>query len=406
MLRAAVSVESAPGERVQRHLHALVNQIGARPPGSPANRRATDYVSAVLAAAGWQVEQQPFRCLVWRPGEAGLRWAGQEIGLEPPPFSRPCRAAGRLMRISSPEQLRAADVSGAVVLLAGEFAAQPIFPKAFPFMVIPEQRVVIEWLEQGQPSAVLAVAGSESPFAPIFEDGDLTFSYATIAPSVADRLASGDVLELVIGGSVQEGAGVNVSARAGEGRPKLVMSAHVDSKATTPGAFDNASGVATLLTFAELFGPLRRDIELVFFNGEDHYAAPGEQAWLAERDLGTVGSCLNLDGVGAVGRATSVSALAATPDFEQSLAGLVAVRPQFELGPPWFESDHAIFAQAGIPSAAITSSGAHELVKAIAHGPSDTLEQVDASILSDIVQFLSDWLASSPSGRSASVGEA
>jgi Zn-dependent M28 family amino/carboxypeptidase len=54
-------------------------------------------------------------------------------------------------------------------------------------------------------------------------------------------------------------------------RPRVLVGAHVDSVATTPGADDNASGVAALLEAARLLTPhrLAATVELVGFNLEE-----------------------------------------------------------------------------------------------------------------------------------------
>jgi aminopeptidase YwaD len=380
--------------RVERHLRVLVDRIGARPPGSASNRRATDYLSRVLSRAGWMVREQPFSSKVWCPGPARLVLGTEPIELEPPPFSLRCRARGRIRHINTVDEIeRPADISSSIVVLGGELAGQQVFPKSFPFLTIPEQQRLVSVLERRRPVAVLAVAASEEPFEHIFEDGDLCFPYATIPPSVAARLESGQSVELQLDGSVRVGHGANVSACSGAGEPSIVISAHMDSKATTPGAFDNASGVAVVLALAELRVRDRPLHELVFFNGEDHYAAPGQQAWLAQADLGRVGLAINFDGVGAVGRPITIAPIGVPPELERVLAAFISEKPGFELGDPWFEGDHAIFVQAGIPSLAVTSSDSHELARRIAHGPADTLEEVDADLVADTVYFLDDLLS-------------
>ena len=60
-----------------------------------------------------------------------------------------------------------------------------------------------------------------------------------------------------------------------------MLSAHLDAKATTPGAFDDAASVATILALAETELPAVGSLEFVMFNGEDHFDACGEVAWLA-----------------------------------------------------------------------------------------------------------------------------
>lgn len=56
--------------------------------------------------------------------------------------------------------------------------------------------------------------------------------------------------------------------------------------------------------------------------------------------------------------------------------------------PPWFESDHAIFAMRGIPAIAITSEHVHDLFTTLAHTEGDSLDMVDIDVLVDIVEVL------------------
>jgi len=380
---------------IARHLRVLVEQIGPRPPGSPANRAATDHVSRALAEAGLDVRELPFTALWWRPGPASVDMGDEHVALAPTPFGRPCDVEARVVRLTSDADLAAAVPGpGAIVVIDGPLSAEPYFPKAFPFLDLPEQRRRIALLEAVRPAVVVAVVREAGPYA-AFEDGDLSFPYLAVPATLGDRLADGDRVRVRVGGVLERGPGVNVCARSGGPGPRTVVSAHVDSKVTGPGAFDNAGGVATLLALAEEGLLANLSVELVFFNGEDHYAAPGEQAWLAETDLASVRDVVNVDGAGVAGRASSAVALAASPAVEVRLAAMVAARPGWELAEPWYESDHAIFAMRGIPSVAIASAGLHDLLASIAHTERDTLEIVDPAILADVARFVADWVRGS-----------
>lgn len=378
----------AVADRIAAHLHVLVELIGARPPGSPANRRATDYLADVLGPTGLAVRHQPFACKTWQPGPGRLELPERSIAVAPNPFSRPCDVRGRPLVVTSRQQLDTVAEPGLVLVLAGELSREPYFPKAFPFVQVPEQLSTITALEAARPAGVVAV--TETGWPPVFEDADLAFPSITVAAPEAAALAAAEEVGLHLEGVVLDGAGVNVAAGAGSAQPRIVLSAHVDSKATTPGAFDNAGGVAVLLALAETGLP--DAVELVFFNGEDHYAAPGEQAWLAETDLDTVRMAVNLDGAGVVGRNSSVAALACPSGVEEQLGRLVGARSGWVLSPPWFESDHAIFALRGIPSLAITSAGVHDLLATVAHTAADTLDIVDPHVLADVAGFVEEWL--------------
>lgn len=87
-----------------------------------------------------------------------------------------------------------------------------------------------------------------------------------------------------------------------ETKKKLAYSAHIDTKPTTPGALDNGTGVALLLTLAEelLQTPVEHPLEFVLFNGEDYYSMPGEMTFL-EQSLNqpeNYAFAMNIDGAG------------------------------------------------------------------------------------------------------------
>ncbi len=383
---------------IRRHLGTLVGGIGPRPPGSPANRRATDHLIRCLEEADLEVSALEFTATWWEPGPVRLEVHDEILSLDPTPFARPCDVRGPVLRRSTRASLAGDEaLAGSVLVLDGDLTTEPLFPKSFPFLDLPDQRAFIDDLERLRPAAVIAVVDRASPYA-FFEDPDLAFPYAVVGPSVGRQLGDGTVIRLRVAGALNQGPGVNVSARtpADGSDGRSVLSAHVDSKVTTPGAFDNAGGVATLLSLAESRRLNDRPVEFVFFNGEDHYAAPGEQAWLAASDLASIRQVLNIDGAGVAGRGTAVSPMACPPDVEDRLAAAVAGRPGWSVAGPWYESDHAIFAMQGIPSLAITSEGVHELLVDLAHTERDTLEVVDAGILVEVAGFVADWVETNP----------
>jgi aminopeptidase YwaD len=376
-------------ERIEHHLQVLVEEIGARPPGSPANRRATEHVRRALTDAGLDVRLFPFTTRWWDPGSGKLATTTTTVEAEPNPYSPPCAVAGPVVRAGSLEQLAAAgDLSSAILVLEGALASEPVMPKRFPFYNPEEHQRLVATLEAARPAAVVAVSDQ---WQPIFEDADLHFPSTTVPTDVGLGLLDGEPAWLELGGEVHQGTGATVSGRTGGGS-RLVLSAHLDSKATTPGAFDNAGGVSVLLALAELLLPDDLAIEVVFFNGEDHFDACGELAWLAESDLTEVTANLNVDGIGLRGRGTSLAGLACPPRLTEALRQFADGRPGWVTAEPWMESDHAIFAMRGIPAVAITSEDVHALLAGLAHGPDDTLEVVDPRLLALIAMDLRDLL--------------
>jgi hypothetical protein len=369
---------------VAEHLRAIV-AFGGRPPGSPANRAATAYVAGVLEGTGGTVSRLPFEATWWRPGEAVISAAGRSVAIPPPPFSRPVDAGGAVVPARSLADVGRA-APGSILVLEGELGREPYFPRAFPFLSIAGQLEVLAALEAAAPLAVVAVS-DDAAGRPVFEDPDLPFAYATVGPEVGRLLADAGTCRITLTGSLDRGIGENVSARRGD-RTSIVVSAHLDSKVTTPGALDNGGGVAAVLAAAEAGLLEVPGLEVVLFNGEDHYAAPGEQAWLAVRPLDEIRLAANVDGVGTPREVTEVSALAFPERLAAALAAVLEGHPDMAPGEPWFESDHAVFAMRGIPSLALTSGGPRLLLHQRSHSPAGGLQSVDAEVLASVAAFL------------------
>jgi Zn-dependent M28 family amino/carboxypeptidase len=161
---------------------------------------------------------------------------------------------------------------------------------------------------------------------------------------------------------------------------KIVLMAHFDTKIETPGAMDNAAGVAVLLGLAQSLASfdLPFGLEFVAFNGEE-YLPIGDDEYLrrGEADFPNILAAINFDGVGAALGANSLTALAASAELEGQAKCLMERHPAFVWVEPWPESNHSTFAFRGVPSLAFSSSG----VRHLAHTPADTLEQVSEAKL-------------------------
>jgi aminopeptidase YwaD len=371
-------------ERIDEHLRVLVDDIGARPPGSPANRRATGYVEQVLTAAGLEVRTFPFTTRWWEPGPGKLVTVDGAVEVAPNPYSPACEAEGRIVRIATLADLESFAATAhpdTMLVIEGHLTREQIMPGCFPFYDPEGHRRTVAALQAARPAAIIAVTDH---WEPIFEDPDLGLPSTTVPIRVAAGWRDGDRVGLTLGGQVHQGDGATVTGRTGGGGRRIVLSAHLDSKVTTPGAFDNAGSVAVLLALAEVGLPEGAVVEVVPFNGEDHADACGEVAWLAANDLAEVAANVNLDGVGLLGRGTSIATLACSPGLEAAVARFVAERPGWVRADPWFESDHAVFAMQGIPALALTSEDVHALLGELAHTPADTRDVVDLDTLVEV----------------------
>ena len=178
----------------------------------------------------------------------------------PAPTAWLLRSTAPLVVLHSVEDLEAADLTGKIVLLRGELTREQLAPKNFPWWNPEEHQRIIAALERAAPLAMLAAttrnpatAGAVYPF-PLIEDGDFDIPSAYMTEEEGQKLAvyEGRKIDLEIRTSRASSKGCNVVARKGGvglGRSaRTVVTAHIDAKRGTPGALDDGTGIAVLLT--------------------------------------------------------------------------------------------------------------------------------------------------------------
>lgn len=402
-------------ERARDVLTTLVEEIGCRPTGSQANQRAVDFFAEEARAAGMNVTLESFPVLHWEEEGATLSAAdGSEFTVEPSPFSLPVEVTAPLTVAQSVDEIeQAGSLAGRILLLVGDVAREQLFPRNFPFVTFDEHQRIYRALDAAAPAAVLTalprasgMVGALYP-APMIEDGDFALPVAHLSAEEGARLAAHALhagqapYVLSIRSRRIDATASNGVARMGVGAPRVAILAHIDTKPTTPGALDNATGVATLLLLARMLreAPPPVAVELVAINGEDHYAGAGELAFLRAHDQSLAGLSLgvNIDGIGAQGRATAFSLYnmgGQSPHAalgERARATLLA-QPGLVEGPEWIQSDHFLFIAQGTPAVAFTSEGLEELITTVFHTLEDTLTGVDVQQVVGTAQALHSLL--------------
>jgi aminopeptidase YwaD len=397
--------EADYAQKASVYLDYLCNRLGARRVGTAANRAATAYVAGVLASFGMRVECPEFDCLDWTDDGADLVVGGEAFPAQVSPYSLGCDVEGPLIAAGSLAELQALDAAGKVLLLHGELAGEQLMPKNFIFYNPDEHQEIYRLLEAAAPSALIAatgrnpeLAGALYPF-PLIEDGDFDLPSVYLTHVQGERLLQllGERASLVIRAARRPATGCNVVARRGaDPARRVVLTAHIDSKPDTPGALDNASGVATLLLLAEMLAeqPAGVQVEIVALNGEDHYSAAGEMRYLADNQgkFGEILLNVNLDAVGYVDGPVAYSFYSCPPDLEQTVRGTLASRPGLVEGESWFQSDHPLFVMNGAPAVALTSTAFGNILMEIAHTPRDTTTLVDAGKLVETARALHELL--------------
>lgn len=329
----------------------LCASIGPRAAGSDGERAACRWLEGAIVATGATVIPQSFSYRSWaNGGQATLRIAGEEplAGTTWPytlPSGEDCDGmiveAGRTPIIRGRLECDRFDLvrSGRAVgrILVTPYDDLRPTPNPSPWDALPTLLVGRTELMRLQ-----AAAAQGSP--------------AVLQTSGSERLATG----------------MNLLVHPGSGAPSIVVVAHYDSVPGSPGANDNAAGIAVWL---ETIRRTRRDAPVLFvataaeelmFVGAR--AAVGQLA--ADGVLAGLAGCLAIDMIG-VGEGLRLR----TKEGLWASAGQIV---DLELDDYVAASDHAPFHDAGVDAAQLTRLGDAEY-----HSPRDTSDRLTLALLEE-----------------------
>ena len=230
------------GIKARQHIEALV-QIGPRSTGTLNEGRAAGYIADQFRSIGLPVVIEPFAFESFEPSRIVLRIGGENftpegLGLDP--------YAGGF------------NYSGTFILL------EPRAPSSWPASSAIAGRTVVT-SEAGDPSLHFRIAASQPRFII-----DLARKDLDRVRDLKDR-----ELSLTIHGGLVKGTSRNVIAHIGSDvpAPQIITGAHMDAFRDSPGANDNASGVAALLGLARhlnrLGVPEGTGLTFIAFGGEE-----------------------------------------------------------------------------------------------------------------------------------------
>jgi aminopeptidase YwaD len=392
------------------YLATLCTQIPQRCVGSEGNRAATAFFCERMQTLGFRVEEQEFECFDWTDRGSVLRTADTVFDVHTGPYTRDIRLEAPLCSAASVDELKTLEADGKILLLYGGITSEQLMPKNFPFYNPDHHQKIIHLLERSGAKAIVSAttrdpqtAGAVYPF-PLIEDGDFEIPTVYMTGEEGDRLLkhSGKTFSLNINTQRSPAAGCNIAGvKNGGGAKRIVVCAHIDSKQGTPGAIDNATGIIVLLLLAELmpnvFGNCT--IEIVALNGEDYYSAPGQRLYLEKNKdtMTNIELAINLDGAGYYKGDSAFSLYQCHKETEEAIRKTMEKFPGIKEGPSWYQSDHSMFIQHGVPAMAITSGNFMEKLAAeIIHTPQDNPGIVDVKKLVEIACALDEILRNAP----------
>jgi Iap family predicted aminopeptidase len=374
-----------------KHLKTLAGEIGCRMIGSPGNRAAAQYIAEAYGSAGLEVEYQELAIPDWVVESTRLELDGEPLEAYANTFSSPCSVTAPSLAVGTVDELEAAELSGKIAIFSGDLAKEPLLPKNTFYAGEREQKI-IRLLEEKHPAALITVNPTIHGRWRLAEDADLEIPSATVPSAVGLSLvqAAGRMVHLSIAASCRPGTTSNVIGRLpGLRSERIVLCAHYDTKEDTPGAWDNASGTAALLTLAGRLAPrgLETGLEFISFTAEE-YLPLGSLAY-GERFQDTFSGLLaavNMDGIGAWLASNTLAVFSASPGFEDLVSGLKGRYPGVVRVDPWPSSDHYTFFSRGVPSIALSSLGLNDT----AHTPADTPRGISPARLGEVIRLVED----------------
>jgi len=396
-------------EQAKEHLNYLCSTISDRRVGGEGNRKATEYFKRLSDLNGWSTEATILSVMDWKSDGAILTCRQNSFNVFSSLYSKGCDAEGKLVAISTVEELIGCDIKDKVILLNGAIASEQLMPKNFVFYNPDEHKKIIAALEDGCPKAIIcatgrnsAAAGGAYPFS-LIEDGDFDIPSVYMKDTEGEKLLrfAGQNVRLVSKAERIPQTAFNIVVRAGNKTGKrIVISAHIDAKIGTPGALDNGTGVTVLLLLSKMLaaydGPYC--IEMAAFNGEDYFAVPGQMKYI-EQNNGSFEDVLldiNIDGAGYKEGASAFSALSLPEPMQDKFDELLWNNPHIVKGQPWYQGDHSIFLQYGVPAIAVSSNWLIENMESqdITHTEKDNLDIVSYDRVVECAVAIRDFVMS------------
>ncbi len=367
-------------------LETLLRELGPRESATGEELSAAQYLVARYEELGYLVELQPFtieRVSTENSGVAIESPVAEEFDSIPLSLTGIGSASGPLapVGLARTEDLTAVHLTGKIALVRRG--------------TIPFQDKVAHVFDAGAVGAVIYNNQSGN-----FRG---TLSLRADIPVLAISRADGERIEAMleagavvasVAAQLDEFPSRNVVVELdGPGDGVVVLGAHYDTVAEVAGANDNGSGTAIVLSLAEALAgkSLPFDLKIVAFGSEElgllgsrHYIES-----LTQAELRRTKAMLNFDAVGTGPRLGILGNQEFTDlalDFGDSVGVDVQVSPGIRGG----SSDHAPFAEAGVPVLMFFSSDFSRI-----HTPADnTLDFIEPELLGSAVRVASALLQS------------
>jgi aminopeptidase YwaD len=298
-------------ERLQQHLAYLTQTLGVRLSGTDNETRAADYIAAQFRAIGATVSEEtfPVRKRHVRRLKLHIRLDGRWIAFPGSLLSSTPGTNGKireapLVFFEAPAEYSRRDLGylrGKAVIHLGTHI---------------ESRADYRRLMAAKPAFILMVDVRFPGTSPLADGMFPAYTQAigavpTVNVAFMDawrwRIEHATAARLVVDGGMAPATSRNVIADLPGSDPRagtIVIGAHHDTQADSPGADDNASGVAAIIEIARAWkaaGPSRRGVRLISFGAEEQLSV-GSATYVRRhwREIKrSAATMINLDSIGS-----------------------------------------------------------------------------------------------------------
>jgi aminopeptidase YwaD len=344
-------------DRLWKHLTYLCEEIGARLSGTPADERSVEYMAEHFRRCGVPVEVQDYPCPAWEHEATELSLLGrgrtQRLPAFAQTFTEACDVEAEFAAVGTRDELEfSPDLEGKVLIVHGK-AASSLTGDRNPFLLTAEER---------RAAALVVVNPADTVSTKLVRDPFARVSAAAVSQSVGQRLleSQGKRLRLRIRARRYDSTGHNVIGRLpGEQEGQVVVAAHYDTAADSPGASDNASGTAVVLEVCELLaaaGPHRLGIVFMAYGAEE-YGRNGYNLGAVEyvrrhpAEIPHAKSVVEVDCVGTVTVPPSVRVMGFSPPQKEGVLEVLGRFPRYGVDlRPDTEPPHTSLNLRGVPA--------------------------------------------------------
>ncbi len=366
-------------QNLSKYAYKILRQLSfPRLAGSESEEKAREIIVSELRDLNLPVKEQSFSLWTFKPGKGEVTLKGKSYEAVPYGNTKPFSTEGHILYVENPDYLDNRDLNDKIILTYGRVrgeAYEKLWSKGIKGIISISQPLV---------------GFSFSSISQRFVDEDKIIPALVVDYETGLKLKENEGSPVKMEGTtaVYKGTSVNIITEIeGSKDPDeiILVCAHYDSVAISPGATDNGGGSAIALALARYFAKRSpsRTLRFVWFSGEE-LGLLGSQAYVEENkeSLEKIKMVINLDVAGdPIGQNSALCI------SEKDTVSFVSILSK-EKGIPFnvkldiYSSDSMPFALYGIPSINLARFGGKGTF--YIHSHSDKLNYVSKDGLSPV----------------------